>query len=541
MSIDNNIHDVGVVLGITDGVITDSGLLVDDILKHKLYAIHIKKKNDALSDSNPHICIGWSSLGDLSSISNKDDLRTLYLSIYPGSSNNKVGQDVGQVWRFIKEANIGDYVIFAEPKKIHLAKIESEYIYDNSVREEQDIDYVNVRKVTWIKKDIDRSLLSLNFHHSLGFAMSFFTVNDYKSAMVDIINDNYQKDDYTEELEDDFEEDLTDYDSISDRDTSGENIIYYGTPGCGKSYYVDDKYTSDGYVLFRTVFHPEYSNTDFVGQLIPKANPKDKSKITYDFKEGIFTEAFKYAYYHPHEKVVLIIEEINRGNASAIFGEIFQLLDRDDNGKSHYFIHNENLASQLNKAANYNIYLPSNLSLVGTMNTSDQNVYTLDTAFKRRWTMVKIKNTFAEMDADVEKNNHKLDYLRELSGMYIPGSSYTWRDFVEKVNNKLSTKAPTISAHSDDKEIGLYFVSKKYLEDRPNIHGTKSKVLFAEKVLMYIWNDIAKTAPNKWFDEKTLDNVLEKFENSVSESLLVFNNDLFPEIISSSDNNSEDN
>ena len=534
MGINNNVHDVEVALGFSDDteVVEEESSLNADILNHKLYAIHIKKANDALSDTNPHICIGWSNLGDLSSVESKESLRALYLSKSPNSSNNKVGQNVGQIWRFIHEAKIGDYVIFAEPKKIHFAKIESDYIFEEIEREEQDIDYVNNRKVSWIKKDIDRSLLSKNFHHSLGSAMSFFTVNDYKSAMIDILNGNYQKDELVEELEEDFEEDITDYDS-AERVECGENLIYYGTPGCGKSYFVDDKLKKEGYIIYRTVFHPEYSNTDFVGQLLPKVDSTDKSKITYEFKKGIFTEAFEYAYKHPGDKVALIIEEINRGNASSIFGEIFQLLDREDNGKSHYFIHNDNIANQLKKPSNYDIYLPSNLSLVGTMNTSDQNVYTLDTAFKRRWTMIKIKNTFAEMDSDTTKSNPNLNYLRELSSMYIPGSSYTWRNFVERVNDRISDKGVTIAAHSDDKEIGLYFVSKKYLEKNKNVHGTEAKKLFAEKVLMYIWNDIAKTSPNKWFDEKTLDKVLERFENSTTESLLVFNNELFPEIDSS--------
>ena len=338
-----------------------------------------------------------------------------------------------------------------------------------------------------------------------------------------------------DEVPDDIQIDETsdlsvDYDSV-ERVKCGDNIIYYGTPGCGKSFLVDDKYTSDGYVIFRTVFHPEYSNTDFVGQLIPRVSKEDKSKITYEFKEGIFTQALHYAYYNPSVKVALVIEEINRGNASAIFGEIFQLLDRDDNGKSHYYIHNENISTHLNKPENYNLYIPSNLSLIGTMNTSDQNVYTLDTAFKRRWSMFKVKNTFEEMDLDVEKKNAKLDYLRELSSMYIPGSSYTWREFVTKINEKISTKTSTLTAHSDDKEIGLYFVSKRYLEANKNTHNSISKRLFAEKVLMYIWNDVAKTSLNKWFDDKTLDKVLENFENSTSETLLVFNNDLFPLIV----------
>ena len=320
----------------------------------------------------------------------------------------------------------------------------------------------------------------------------------------------------------------------------GNNKIYYGTPGCGKSYLVDSLCKKDNSIIYRTVFHPEYSNTDFIGQIIPKIDENDSSKITYEFEEGIFTKALVFAFENPDKKVVLIIEEINRGNASAIFGEIFQLLDRNENGESTYTIKNKHLAESLKKDFDYNISLPSNLFLIGTMNTSDQNVYTLDTAFKRRWDMVKIRNTFNVLDDQTKLTDESLKYLRELSSLYIPGSNYTWRQFVEAVNEKINKKSTTYSISSEDKEIGIYFVSKKYLCVSPLDNNIDKLKMFGEKVLMYIWNDIAKTSPNKWFDYDTLDILLNCFEkNENNESLSVFNNELFPKIISDAVESSE--
>lgn len=326
------------------------------------------------------------------------------------------------------------------------------------------------------------------------------------------------------------------------RKIGGENIIYYGTPGCGKSYLVNDLYSNLGDTkIFRTVFHPDYSNTDFVGQIIPKIDENDSSIITYDFEAGIFTKALSYAYDNPDKNIILIIEEINRGNASAIFGEIFQLLDREITGESMYGIKNYKIAEQLNQNEDFDIKIPSNMSIVATMNTSDQNVYSLDTAFKRRWTLKKIRNTFADLDNPNNELNDKLKYKRLLAKMYVPGSSITWREFVEKVNLKISERGKTFSIISEDKEIGVFFVTKKLLSDSPNNTDKKLINSFGEKVLMYIWNDIAKTNIGKWFDGcNTLDDLLDAFEkNASTDSLNVFKDNngkyLFNKMLSNGD------
>lgn len=197
------------------------------------------------------------------------------------------------------------------------------------------------------------------------------------------------------ELEE-FEEELQSEIDESNRISGGSNILLYGVPGSGKSWTIENEYCKPETHIERLVFHPDYTNADFIGQILPVVD-KDK-QVTYDFVPGPFTNILHAAYNNPQKEYVLIIEEINRGNAPAIFGDVFQLLDRtvvektEGNiiypiGTSEYGITNENIAKCVYGNSELKVRIPSNLSILGTMNTSDQNVFTLDTAFQRRWKM----------------------------------------------------------------------------------------------------------------------------------------------------------
>lgn len=279
----------------------------------------------------------------------------------------------------------------------------------------------------------------------------------------------------------------------------GYNMIYYGIPGCGKSYLVNKDFNEQEYIVFRTTFHPEYSNSDFVGQIIPKT---EGDEIKYKFQEGPFSIALLNALKNPNKKVCLIIEEINRGNASAIFGDIFQLLDRKPDGSSIYSIINEPIRKYLNdNGINVNkITIPSNLWIIATMNTNDQNVFTLDTAFKRRWRMHRIINKFKDEDYD-----------KKLAKMYIPGSSYNWEQFITAINEQILHKNPT-GLNTEDKQLGIYFVTENELSVEPVNSDIEIIDKFIEKVLLYIWDDVAKVDPNLWFNDE-----IECFDDLVSE------------------------
>lgn len=285
-----------------------------------------------------------------------------------------------------------------------------------------------------------------------------------------------------EELDENKKIDLKELEK--DRLEGGDNVLYYGVPGSGKSYAID-KECKELNKVERIVFHPDYTYSDFVGQILPRLN--DVGKLEYVFTPGPFIKLMEKAIKDPKNKYYLIIEEINRGNAPAIFGEIFQLLDRTDEedknidsnvkiGSSKYFITNYDIAKEIYNDIEYRITIPSNMYLRATMNTSDQNVFTLDTAFQRRWLMKQVENNV--MGAGHAETK-------------IEGSNITWGAFASYVN-ELVLHSSSEMASSEDKRLGAYFVKSKEL----------SANIFPEKVLKYLWDDAFKLDKEAIFNDK---------------------------------------
>lgn len=299
----------------------------------------------------------------------------------------------------------------------------------------------------------------------------------------------------------------------------GYNQIIYGIPGCGKSYYVEniilDNEHADRKNVFRTTFYLDYTNSDFIGQIYPKVS---NGTVMYEIMPGPFTKALAKAYQNKNKKIYLIIEEINRGNAAAIFGDIFQLLDRlkvDKDGRlrgsSEYPISNQFIESYFEQEKiSYEpgqIYIPNNLTILATMNTNDQNVFPLDTAFKRRWKMKRIVNTW---------ENHKFkDY-------YIPFTDITWQNFVEAVNKKM-LEASDDGLFLEDKQLGAYFVSEDLLvkekDDVCIVNDVNKEKLenFTNKVIEYLYNDVFKFDKGQLFDNKKSFNEVWECINSYDE------------------------
>lgn len=235
------------------------------------------------------------------------------------------------------------------------------------------------------------------------------------------------------------------YDVVT-RVQGGTNIILYGVPGSGKSWTIEHEYCADEDRMERLVFHPDYMYSDFIGQILPVVRD---DKVRYEFSPGPFTKLLKKAYENPDKNFYLIVEEINRGNAPAIFGEVFQLLDRIDDeeseypvGTSEYAITNSNIAQIVYGDEKRKVRLPSNFSIIGTMNTSDQNVFTLDTAFQRRWIMRMIPNTF---------DGHKF------ANKPILDTTVSWRAFCSAINDEILRRNNVTS--SEDKRLGAYFIT----------------------------------------------------------------------------------
>ena len=299
---------------------------------------------------------------------------------------------------------------------------------------------------------------------------------------------------------------------------NSKQVIYYGVPGCGKSNKIDEvtagKVEND-FQKKRVVFHPDYTNADFEGQILPGVAD---GNIRYEFKPGPFTKILKRAYENPEKPFYLVIEEINRGNAAAIFGDIFQLLDRltdDENnniggntytkGWSKYFIENDFINAYLRNKKEYSdsaykdndtesaktffqnitftsntgIRLPPNLSLLATMNTSDQNVFALDNAFQRRWDLRLVPNEIPE---------NSLQYNAE-----IENTGIKWGKFMDWANRKISESNNFAGTGSmEDRCLGAYFV----------IHDGRGKIqskTFAEKVIKYLWDDVFRMERESFF------------------------------------------
>lgn len=331
---------------------------------------------------------------------------------------------------------------------------------------------------------------------------------------------------------------MADYDTV-ERLSGGTNILLYGVPGSGKSWTIEHEYCHVGSVVERLVFHPDYTNADFIGQILPVVDAE--KQVTYEFTPGPFTTILRDAYMHPMREYILIIEEVNRGNAPAIFGEVFQLLDRTVEpktvegitypiGTSEYGITHKYMAEKIYGDPSHKVRIPSNLSIVGTMNTSDQNVFTLDTAFQRRWRMRLIENNFDNVRA-------------ALANAQILDTEVTWKTFCEKINAIIvGNKAKMASA--EDKRLGVYFVhendvtfdqravpSEGYTSllteyndllraesagDMPEDKKQRLAIIrealmhnrmFPEKVIKYLWDDAFKFNPEALFDTDNMESL----------------------------------
>lgn len=284
--------------------------------------------------------------------------------------------------------------------------------------------------------------------------------------------------------------------------------IFYGCPGTGKSRTIKDKVEGDngekmmyfderGKVVdgpnsvkdksklttnvFRTTFHPDYDYSTFVGSYKPVMNPvigedgdeTGNEELAYEFVPQVFTNAYIRAWKSlkddtltdAEKQVYLIIEEINRGNCAQIFGDLFQLLDRKDCRSEFSIIPDAELRKHLAKEGleSNKILLPENLHILATMNTSDQSLFPMDSAFKRRWAMEYVP---INLDQKIAKG-----YTFKISD-----EEYSWVEFLRKIN-PLIRKA----TDSEDKQMGEFFIKG---------HATEEE--FVNKVMFYIWNDVCK-------------------------------------------------
>lgn len=323
-------------------------------------------------------------------------------------------------------------------------------------------------------------------------------------------------------IETDFENKSIELPSDENRVVGGENVILYGVAGSGKSHHISTHYCDNPDLIERIVFYPEYSYSDFVIQIMPfKETAGGTSQISYRYTPGPFLRSLKRALFDPSHMHYLIIEELNRGNAAAIFGDIFQLLDRRSEGRpgeSVYKITNNEIASFLYgcNGQDIPIKIPSNLTIIATINTSDQNVFTLDTAFQRRWKMQLVKNQFGNEPKE-----------QELAKKEILDTDVSWRKFAEVINYFIVQFSDDIN-NSENKQLGTHFVSINELEPEVKPNGQVSEN-FSSKVIKYLWDDAFKYCREKIFSDdcKDLETTISIFSSSTGDDRFsVFKEDI---------------
>lgn len=423
------------------------------------YYLHMGYDSDALSKENPFVGIALK-------IEDKDDNN--YDIIYEyNNSANKLSSNF-----FIHGLKHNDILLVHVKNKnketYNICKITEDSIETDGV-------YKYVRKVKLILENISCPELvnkikeyQINKLHSI-----LVGINHLKNYLLDII--------------------------YAHKEFASENTILYGIPGCGKSYKVKNDYLKkvDNSNVERLVFHPDYTYSDFIGQIMPRL---EGDTLTYKFVPGPFTKILKKAIMDESEVFYLVIEEINRGNAPAILGDIFQLLDRNYLGSSEYLISNPDIARYIYDNEDQKIFIPRNLSIIATMNTCDQNVFTLDTAFQRRWRMEFIQN--------IKENCDFRDKI-------IANTKITWATFVDTINEKICN-INNFQDSTSDKRLGYFFIKSEELSDAK---------IFCEKVIKYLYDDVFKYKRDNLFkkDYYSFEQIVKQFTTS-DNPLDIFNN-----------------
>ena len=252
-------------------------------------------------------------------------------------------------------------------------------------------------------------------------------------------------------------------------DTSRQKI-FFGTPGSGKSHKVNTIVCPHEKRTFRVTFHPDTDYSSFVGSYKPV---KEGETLTYEFIPQSFTDAYVEAWKDITKPVFLVIEEINRGNCAQIFGDIFQLLDRNTKGYSEFNVNaDKDLQKYLEKkevlGVGHNgikdgkLCLPPNLHIFATMNTSDQSLFPMDSAFKRRWEWEYVP---------IQSSNAKSQFI-----ITIGDKKYPWKDFLESANERIKDVS-----ESEDKQMGNFFIKDNITEKE-----------FVSKVMFYLWSEVCK-------------------------------------------------
>lgn len=436
------------------------------------------------------VAIGW-GIEDVKDLDKEEIKKLLKEKQKTLQEKKKKKDDINHssstIVRFRDELKKGDYVVSAAPlnARFLIGEITSDYYFNEELivdKVDKDQKYNNLRKVKWLC-EISADELS---EHTASYLKSLIrTLSEFQ--------DDIAKDEI-----------LSFYLDDHDWKNKPRNVIYFGAPGTGKSFKLNlDKdnliFCKNAYE--RVTFHPDYSYANFVGTYKPRPekdkNGKKTGDITYEYVPGPFMRLLVKALRNPSRPFLLIIEEINRANMAAVFGDVFQLLDRDKNNESKYDIEaTEDMRDYLEEEVGQvyrKIKIPHNMFIWATMNSADQGVFPMDTAFKRRWDFKYF---------GINCHQEKIEHIK----FNLNDQEISWNKLRIEINNALlSFKI------NEDKLIGPFYAFNEYLDKDEYIERSSKpksyeylqkeiKKIFKNKILMYLFEDAARAKRDVLFD-----------------------------------------
>ena len=445
--------------------------------------------------------IGWRAIGSLQDYVagdgiDKDAITEKMMEEYFHDDKKTASRKAGELARFYKTNADTVFVAMNGEKLIAFVDEIGEYFYDASTA------MAHMKAGKWHNKFADGDTLP---DKSEGKLTSCYQLTNNENLMFLYEKYYYGEEAESEELDNsEAEETYMPLVFNTEIETKYErNRIVFGAPSTGKSYELKEdcedllKDTNGSYE--RVTFHPDYSYSQFVGTYKPVMGADEK--IRYAFVPGpfmrVYVEALKSGRTENPQPHLLLIEEINRAKVAAVFGDVFQLLDRDDDGVSEYEIQasediRKYLAKQLGGTPdNYQkIRIPNNMFIWSTMNSADQGVFPMDTAFKRRWNFEYL---------GINENEEKISGIGkiELAGSDEP---IEWNILRRAINAKMSSDQFKIN---EDKLMGPFFLSKKVIASDENgmiVDTDKFVAAFKSKVIMYLYEDAVKQGKHRFFD-----------------------------------------
>lgn len=440
---------------------------------------------------NNYIAIGWNELGDLTAVyqENTDSkaIITDALKSHWNYDNRLASRKYGEINNFYSAVADATYAVaMAGQKILAIGLVTGGYFFDEGK------EYGHCRPVRWLKVFEEGKTLPVE---SEGKLTTFYELKNSENIcyLYSLLHGNDKITDSA--TEDTIVEEIRPISFITGL-ISGQprNRILFGAPGTGKSFTLNrekDVLLADGGEYERVTFHPDYSYANFVGTYkpVPCKDSDGKDAITYSYVPGPFMRTYVKALQNSRtdapKPFLLVIEEINRANVAAVFGDVFQLLDRGDDEVSEYPIQasediKKYLAGELggNPSDYAEIRIPDNMFIWATMNSADQGVFPMDTAFKRRWDFTYL---------GIDDSEAGIVGKKVVLGQGEYRRVVEWNALRKAINSELLTYKV-----NEDKLMGPYFIAKKNLPEGEEIDPVVFARIFKNKVIMYLFDDAAK-------------------------------------------------